>query len=268
MDGQGLQTLYCTSAPLLRYVQWSIDQQRVAFMYNSYASNVQAAGVWILDMQTGSVQQYSVGDPSVYPITWLDNDRVYVHVAPDKLALLDLRQGTRQQTSNLHIVQSVSADAYWDFDTSFNTAQIFFALDYVPNVPNTVSLMPSTGGSGKVIYSSSAFHVMTVRAINKSTLLLMIGNAEGDQSHNGLWKMNTDGSGLTSLYLSGALFPQLSTSRYYWSNVSRNRNFYAFTLHPSGQTGTQLLVGSLNSSTHTSTIVGAPAVFVAGWTTM
>jgi hypothetical protein len=95
----------------------------------------------------------------------------------------------------------------------------------------------------------------------------------GNQSHNGLWKIHTDGTGLTRLTTDTAgKFSSLTAfSQFPWSNVSRDGNRYALGIissNPPNITYT-LEYGSLNG--------GTPVVFasitnvqlaIVGWTTM
>jgi len=69
--------------------------------------------------------------------------------------------------------------------------------------------------------------------ISRTTMLLLIQNLTGDTSHNGLWKMNLDGTGLTHLTTAGT--GQMSslngTSQFPWSNISRDGSMYALEIH-------------------------------------
>jgi eukaryotic-like serine/threonine-protein kinase len=67
-----------------------------------------------------------------------------------------------------------------------------------------------------------------VRAISPTTLLLLVENYSGDTGQNGLWKMNTDGTGLMRLSSDKNTQQSLCQfTQYAWSNVSRDNQYYA-----------------------------------------
>ena len=101
-------------------------------------------------------------------------------------------------------------------------------------------------------------------------MLLITHNRNTDTSHNGLWKMNTDGTGLTRLISDVTNEIRFNSfNQYPWSNVSRDGTFYSITvINTNGPN--RLLFGAMNG--------GAPVTFasgkgekdfyVVGWTTM
>src|SRR5207249_2766731 len=121
------------------------------------------------------------------------------------------------------------------------------------------------------------YAITSVRAVLPNTLLFTIRNdgpiGGGDQTHNGLWKIHTDGTGLTRLTTdpAGQFSGLTNFSQFPWSNVSRDGSKYALgiiTANPPNVTYT-LEYGSLNG--------GTPFVFasitnvqlsIVGWTTM
>jgi eukaryotic-like serine/threonine-protein kinase len=96
-----------------------------------------------------------------------------------------------------------------------------------------------------------------------------------DRSHNGLWKMNMDGTGLTRLTSDYTQqWSDLNTSsNSFWSNVSRDGSNYVLqtnTIQVEPAT-TTLLYGSLNGGTPTafaSTSSDMTTLAIVGWTTM
>jgi hypothetical protein len=111
-------------------------------------------------------------------------------------------------------------------------------------------------------------------------MLFLIGNTENasttaaDTQQNGLWKVNSDGTGLTRLVpttLKQYSFFNYNTQNL-WSNVSRDGSMYV--LQVNGFMGTTetdaLLLGSVNGGS-TKTIVSTEdgsQVALVGWTTM
>jgi eukaryotic-like serine/threonine-protein kinase len=139
--------------------------------------------------------------------------------------------------------------------------------------------MPISCGPGSILHT---FSVVQVRAVTQQTLLFRVGNNgfpnqnSGDLSHNGLWMIHTDGTGLTRLTTDSAnLSTQLNAdSQYPWSNVSRDGNLYAVeqqTAQKSGNPGTAILLfGSLSGGTPPTFAQASDGtgLSIVGWTTM
>ena len=105
-----------------------------------------------------------------------------------------------------------------------------------------------------MVFTSQQFALCGIELISSTSLLLTVCNTDSNASQDGLWKINTDGTGLTRLQL--------------------GRDLPSFA--PDGNTyitgnSTSLLIGMLNG--------GAPKTFattpgtdgeveVVGWTTM
>ena len=112
-----------------------------------------------------------------------------------------------------------------------------------------------------------------MRVISNTTMLLLIQNLTGDTSHNGLWKMNLNGTGLTRLTTDGA--GQMSSlngmSQFTWSNISRDASMYAMEISSNNDTTEALLIGSLGGtspSTFATISHTVGGVSIVGWTTM
>ena len=285
MDGQGLQTLTCSSHQAgLFSPQWSTNQREIVFGVGG-APNVST--VDLLNIATGALQVEVTHITSVamYPRTWLDNTRVYLVNQPtdeplDGLYLLDISRGANQSASSLQKVFDATSPSIgfgcWSFDSSFDGSHLFTSqcIASDPRSGKATQLGPSaiqvrsTSGSPFVntIYSRSTLAITNVRVITSSTLLFTINTIGGDSSQNGLWKMNLDGSYQSRLTSTvGMLNPY---SQYPWSNISRDGSDYVLLVN-SGNTYS-LLYGSLNG--------GSPFTFAdisdgtqlatVGWTTM
>src|SRR5258706_2207818 len=302
VDGQGLQTLYCATPPSngantassLHDVQWSSDQKLVIF--DSYTSN--GSAVDLLNIQNGSVQseislrRMGIDYP---PLTWLDTTRVYL-LAPEidgpssSLYLLDTAQGTDQNPQNLPVLVAPSITFCWNSDSSYDGTQLYTSgctTDPNPSRPgiadqrglSTINVRPATGGSPHTIFTNASMAITAVRAINKTTLLFLVENnsfiGNADTSQKGLWKVNTDGTGLTRLAsdgagVSGGPSNFCSFTQDPWSNVSRDGTLFALQ-HNSVNGKTQsLLFGSLNGGTPTTfaSISDGTQLSIVGWTTM
>ena len=287
MDGQGLQTLYCSSTPnsSIQTPQWSTNQKYIVFA----SSGNQMQVVYLLDTTSGKLQSELTAtfanSGGVTIRTWLDNTRIYltntqIDQPPNKVYILDISKGANQNINNLPVVVN---QTFGDFDSSYNGSQLF--VDYglcgqggcYP--PGRIVVKPASGGTETTILNSPKYDTTGVRSITASTLLVEISNSavfgqQVDMSHNGLWKMNADGTGLTGLYIdqSHESSNLNSFSQYPWSNVSRDDTMYALqVINTQGKTPAfALRVGSLNGGPTTTFASSADGsdLSVAGWTTM
>ena len=285
MDGQGLQTLYCSYTEQfgLGSIEWSPDQKTVAFMDGNEVD--------LLELTTGHLQVVLV-EPGTgiwaSPATWLDDTHIYMtsfvpysDAPPQSLYVLDTAKGANQQVSDLIKIFGYSGYCL-SFDSSFDNAKLFVSTckaTHGPGVnptqqgPGTIISEPALGGPQTTVYTTPTLAITTVRVISRTTMLLLIQNLTGDTSHNGLWKMNLDDTGLTRLTMDGA--GQMSslngTSQFPWSNISRDGSRYALLIHNNNWTTQALLIGSLGG-TSPSTFATASStvgnVAIVGWTTM
>ncbi len=289
MDGQGLQTLHCAPASQhISDVQWSPDQKSAIFVEGQ---DLSSSTVYLLTLASGTLQPEiappSPGSIGVTPQTWLDNTHVYMtgfvansDAPPQNVYLLDTGKGAHQQVSNLQQVVKVSGFCF-SFDSSIDNKNLFLSQcnsslsspggGIALQSPSSISTQPATGGgSQKSIFSNSTLAVTTLRVISSTTMLLIIGNTSGNTSHNGLYKIHTDGSGLTPLTTNGS--GQTSSlnpfTQYTWSNLSRDGSTYALKLTSNQGANQALLIGSLSGGSP-STIAsfnGTGNVNVVGWT--
>jgi hypothetical protein len=282
MDGQGLQTLYCSSTGQnLSYIQWSPNMQSVIFMDGI---DISSDTIYLLDIGSGKLQPEvlppSLGQIAGLPTAWLDNTHVYMSgfvadsgAPPQSLYLLDTSKGPNQHVTDVQKVFSYSGYCL-SFDSSVDHTKLFVSTChaiYVPGTPatqqgpSTIIAEPALGGSQMTVYTTPTLAITTVRVISRTTLLLLIQNLSGDTSHNGLWKMNLDGTGLTRLTTTGGLNVMSQSP---WSNVSRDGSLYA--LDSGNRTTQSLLIGSLAGSSPSAfaTFSGAGNLNIVGWTTM
>jgi hypothetical protein len=208
------------------------------------------------------------------PITWLDNTRLYMTDISENgryqnLYLLDTRQAVTRQNTGLQIIAHFSTPC-WDFDSSLDGSKLFLSQCTQNKGSSSISVQQMTGGSQHTIYSSRTLVVAAVRALSKVSLLLLIKNVSGDQSQNGLWRINTDGSGLARVTIDATGSQQLNqTSQYPWSNISRDRTMYAVQETFAASKIYSLIFGILGGTpiSFASTTNGTQLAIV-GWTTM
>ena len=282
MDGQFLQTLYCNTAqPGINGPQWSTNRKLIVF----YILSNNTESVDLLNTTTGVVQtelSFSTSTLSAVTVrTWLDTTRIYLtntqtDQPPNIIYILDTSKGPNQPLSNL---MTVFHGNFSGFDSSYNGSQLFIsscACGQGGNLgPSSITVQPATGGQAKTLFSASSDAITGVRAVLPTTLLFTVANFSlgggGNMIDNGLWKMNTNGTGIARLITNQAgQFSGLNNfSQFPWSNVSRNGSMYAVQI--AGNPIQALQLGSLGG--------GAPTTFASfngsgtslntvGWTTM
>ncbi len=134
------------------------------------------------------------------------------------------------------------------------------------------------GGPAKTIYSTPTVTITALRVASSTSLLLIIHNASTETNLNGLWKMNTDGTGLTRLISETAIIKDVAyqglgfvglfgwTMDQPWANASRDGTFYSIAVLDH-LVPIRLLIGSMNGGAPV-TIVSGSMVAPVGWTTM
>ena len=291
MDGKGLQTLYCGN--FQTSPQWSTNQHLIAFE-QVISGNL---NIYLLHTASGALEEvFTQPDANVrvYLLrTWLDNNHMYLvrtttDANPDVLALLDITKGDNQTASNLtQIVPSGSSNQQTlplgSFDSSYDGTHLFVnhnSCGYGCTGPSDITAQPAQGGQQHTIYSSQQYAITTVRAVTENTLLVDINNqpfmnSHIDQSHNGLWSMHADGTGLTRLTTDTATTTSSlnNNSQFPWSNVSRNESSYAalqITSAANQQPTYAIITGVLTGGTPSTiaSISDGTTLDIAGWTTM
>lgn len=307
MDGQGLQTLYCTTRKAIQGVQWSPDQSRVIFSVRSISGLL---NLYLLNMANGQVQPELVlpnnANTGFLARTWANNSLIYIAGVPRSqqgpasekgLYLLNTRNGPNQSPGELETVIVPSSSTCWDFDSDFNETTLaasqcngsFSYSDIRAGIlqgPSAITRGTIIGEQPHPIYQNDAGAVTQVRFLGySSSSLLFTINSESmstpgipiDSSHNGVWKMNTDGSDATELASEsrGYLCELNLFSQYPWANVSRNSGAYYVVQISSLGNGTTpptyLEYGSVNGGSLKSFAFAYEfngSLAIAGWTTM
>lgn len=286
MDGGGLQTLYCGKN--VYELQWSANQKLVAFEDGS--------DIYLLNVINGSLERvFHPGNTVVHGLagyrieSWLDATRLYLLTQPldqpaDTLSILDITRGADQDGNNLQKVLQVNQDAFcWQNDSSYDATSLYISQctggdprGGITQGPSTIVVEPPTGGTPRTIYSTATLAITNIRSITNTELFYITGNTSGDKSHNGLWKINADGTGNTFLTSTGGIGtnPILGLNpftQFPWSNFSRDGSMYsleAVTVQ-NGNVINTLLVGSLNGGNPTSfASISGTELSIVGWTMM
>lgn len=272
INGQNLETLYTVKgANTVGALEWSPDQRYLAFR--------EKLNVYLLDVaaRTSHLVVPAQDYRGFVPRTWLDNTHLYLRpyqpseTPPLKLYVLDINTTKVQSVLDLPTLGG-------DFDSSVDGTTLF-TCQYVFNMPmaagpSTIEAQPALGGQARAIYRTADYAITSLRVATRTSLLFTIHNSgvsNVDRSHNGLWAINTNGSGLIRLLSETndelTLFP--ASTQYVWSSISRNGNLYAAKVaHTTGpHAPAALLIGSLSGGTPTTVATGSTGTLeVAGWT--
>jgi eukaryotic-like serine/threonine-protein kinase len=289
-DGQDLQTLYCApTGTNISNIQWASDQRLVAFAFSKQSGG---SGITLLNIRNGSLQTDLLNPRSgaLYrPLTWLDTTRLYVldpeiDAPSSNLFILDTRLGPNQNTTRLHHVFTPTNSFCWDADSSYDARSLFTtsctsAFNTTgPGVtgshgPSAIAVRPATGGTAHTIFTSSTLAITAIRAINPTTLLVLVQNYSSvkhvDTSKNGLWELYTNGTGFTRLTSDPNALQAFSPfTQFPWSNVSRDGQRFALQVNDGSHNNTSVLIGSLRGGAPitVATTRGASNAELVGWT--
>lgn len=301
--GGTLRTLYHTINQVFEDVQWSPDQKSVALSVSApYPANTSTVLLVKVENGTvQTAVSFGFHDAFLPVLRWLDATHIYLMNAteyadtlPDTLYMLDLSRGLNQhrkdlitlfqQTSWQHVgnVQANTfGDPCWDQTTSNDSSMLLISqcstLGYFPRSsgdqvlqgPSSISVQPAKGGPARTIYSSKTLAVIAIESISSTGVVFLIDDGSSvaknpvDTSQNGLWKVNTDGSGLIRLTTDQDKRPDSFVA------FSAGSNFYAIEVERGGvNISEMILFGASNGST-LQTVASASdgtTLSLVGWT--
>jgi hypothetical protein len=173
------------------------------------------------------------------PLTWINNTSLYLSggirgaspVLPSKLYILrNINSSVTQQQGNVQLVAAMATIANCSNfavtpDNQNVICSIFQQMGWTD--PGLIQLQPIAGGTTRTIYRGPAGSTMTTRAASSSALIFILSQANQADT---LWKINTDGSGLTQLASTGSTnssFQFANASDLPWSMLSPDSTFYA-----------------------------------------
>jgi dipeptidyl aminopeptidase/acylaminoacyl peptidase len=275
VNGQGLQTLFSVSQEkTIGALKWSPDQHSLVFRENM--------DVYLFDMTTATSRLVVPASEKqgFVPRTWLDATHLYLmpytstEEAALKLYLLDIK------TTRLQPVLSPPIPGR-DFASSIDGTRLFtchyaFVMPTTRG-PSSIEVQPATGGQITTIYQTPTYAITALRVASRSSLLFLIHNTgvgNVESSYNGLWRVNTDGTGLSRLTseIADERTQFAAYTQYVWSAVSRDGNFYAVkVVHTSSpNTPSSLLIGSRSGGKPVpiASTGSASTLEIVGWTTM
>lgn len=296
MDGQGLQTLYCAPPQLdptnfnsepINSIAWSSDQKLAIFSEGDIsADNNNPPSLYLLNLTHGTVLKELLpipGSSTIYlPNAWIDNTHVALSSGDlsgnsneQGIYVLDTNNGANQHSTNL---QLISKGVCAGFDISSDRMKFFLNSCATPN---SISMLPVTGGTAHTVFTIQSLQVDTMRVISKTTLLVYLIDfaATNVTSQSGLYKLQMNGTGLTKLFGSD-VFPNLQgrlgfnqSSLYTWSVASRDGSMYSLLTAGCGNAcHFTLFFGSLSGGSPTTIADGGNGTGfdgdMVGWTTM
>ncbi len=284
MDGQGLQTLYCSSTGISQ-PYWSHDQKWIAFTYFVTSTAGLNESLVLVNTTNGTLltQPFPQGSGdgllTFTPIAWVDNTHLYCsgeslflhHSIIDmySLAISD------QQHITFTKIPGMETTGDWieaNFTTNLDNTKLYTSIHTfgqgISTGPGSITVQPVQGGPLQTVYSNPNFAITEVYVATHSLLFVMDNsdldpNSTRDFSQNGLWKINLDGSGLTRI--------TTDTKGEHSDNasISGDGTMFAYSLYVSG--GAQsLLLESMNGGTpitFVSTTNTSTSLSIVGWTT-
>ncbi|HLX41126.1 MAG TPA: hypothetical protein VKR42_11380 [Ktedonobacteraceae bacterium] len=307
IDGQHLQTLYCAPAQTdIDDALLSPDQHFLAF--NQVDQN-DISILYLLNMTTGQLhtelsplqpnypgiigqvqntspnhleaQQFNPISSRHYwiyiPMKWASTSlylrgTIRASGAPvQEFALLrDISKDVTQQQSNVQLISMNAPDGNTCFDQDVmpdNRQVLCSAYAFMgPASPTTITLQSLAGGMSHLVYSNPAGGAVIARVLSNSTLIFIMDQRIGPPL---LWKINTDGSGLTQLMAAQTTDMGIGfaySSYLPWSITSRDGTLYA--LEVSSMTGNtqSLLFGSLGGGLPRTFATNTNSLLLIGWT--
>jgi hypothetical protein len=286
VDGQGLQTLYCTTSNHGNLLaEWSPDQQSIA-IFNDTTDNAtsnpnEIRTVQLVSTTTGQVQNIFTSTLTVQSAigfnSWADNTHIYMYGieagARQNIYLLDVTKGSNQHERNLTTIVKGPFN-----DLASDQSKLYVDYNgcdqYSCSPPSTVIAMPMAGGASQTIWQSKQYTVTQACPLNDHQLLVSIANIQQhpgppDTSHNGIWIMNGAGSLAQRLTTTNLSPGSISRCSIPGAHGSRDGALYALAIHTQPASSGQLIFGKLDGSTPTSFVTDGNGLFadVVGWTT-
>jgi dipeptidyl aminopeptidase/acylaminoacyl peptidase len=289
IDGQGQQTLFCSTDKVIDSLQWSPDQKQIAFYDRAIeASGFATSGIRLLNVVSGALQTVfpNTGSSPIVLHSWLDATHLYLsnrsagyggHPSPPAdIYVLDITKGANQQQSDLLTIMNGS---YGSFESSSDRSQVYINYDGCDHTdckpPTSIVALEALGGTPHTIWQSTQDRAFEACPVNSHQLLVQFGSNEtsgGNASHQGNWVMNTDGTGLTKLPTNETGNSGLiGDCSYTWNNASRDGTLYTvLAQNPDRQKG-GLAFAKLDGSgslTFFAPDVNLNPPVIIGWTTM
>ena len=200
---------------------------------------------------------------------WLDSQHFYFQErgyagGTGDVYVLDLAKGTNQTLNDLTRIHSNGYRT--TLAVSYDRSQVYATYNSCDQVgckpPSSIMALPALSGTAHTLWQSTKYAATITCPITAQQMLVVIQNAnyDTDTSHNGVWLMNNNGSGMK---LMTSIPNNLDDCSYPWNIVSRDGSMYTI------RSGFNLAFGKLDGSgssvTFATGVVTAQAG-VVGWT--
>ncbi len=214
--------------------------------------------------------------PIYVPMKWATNSSVYLlggviatPSPPPQLVLLrDIAKDVTQQGSNVQpMVVTPETNNCQDVDVTPDNRQVVCSsyAQFGPGNPSSILLQSTTGGAFHSIYRDEARGSLTARAFSNSAIIFI---RYGPNAPPALFKVNTDGSGLSQLMVVATTEILLNPAASYlpWSSASRDGSLYAFQLYNLTTNKQTLVFGHMIGGMPVTFASSSDALEVVGWT--
>lgn len=282
VDGKDMQTLVCSASEYMR-VSWSPDQQWALMTQMAAQASVSKEQLELLNLASGKLQTLEMSGADnlsySYNSVWLNSTQFIVPALETntngqfKTLLYSITVSPGQPMSNPRQLTSPFPGTV-DL-TSDGNGQLYIAeCDGGPKAaipPCGISVLLSSGGQPRAIYKTSTLAINAIGFYNHNGLLLMVYNVTGNTNQNGVWKINSSGTGLTRLLPTAASNPTIFNlfALDPWANVSRDGQWYAQKIVT--LTRDTLVIGSMSggplTTINTRSQNGWSGSGAVGWTT-
>ncbi len=289
IDGQELQTLYCQTGRGgwgIGNINWSPDQTHLAFdqpgdhsgLFNLSVLDLTNGMLHDLVSPTTVTSNYPAITNSYVPMKWAGNTSLYVeHMTTDGgnvphaygfFLVKNTNLSIDQQNTNLQEIKMPGLKENWggdcgDIDFSSDNKNIVYSscdLSTTPSssTPSTISLQSVQGGALKTIYTDRDHLITNTRFASSSVILFVMEEKNFDNP--GVWKINTDGTGLMQLGTTqGFGWPDypLQIQSYQYIGISRDNSQFAYCFR--ANEGLSIISGSLSKNDSKSIASTPPA---------
>jgi hypothetical protein len=208
------------------------------------------------------------------PMKWANNG-VYLlgtirgsGALPHQLALLrDMRKDVAQQRSNLQSITATEDNGCQDYDVTADNQQLICSAYSLMGSggPSAINMRPIIGGALHTVYHDPLGGMIVARVLSNSTLIFILDKPNSPPT---LWKINTNGSGLTQLMAAQTkdmILDFASSSYLPWSIASRDGRHYALTMYNMTSNASSLIVGDLNGGQAKTIASSANSLLLVGW---
>lgn len=214
--------------------------------------------------------------PMYVPMKWATNSSVYLlgelvatPSPPPQLVLLrDITKDVSQQGSNLQpVVVTPGANNCQDLDVTADNRQIVCSsyTQFGPINPSSILLQSTRGGAFRSIYRNQSGGSLTARALSNSIIIFTLYRPNEPPA---LFKINTDGSGLSQLMAAATTETLLNLAARYlpWSGASRDGTLYALQLYNLTTNKQTLVFGHASGGEPVTFASSSDALDIVGWT--